>query len=73
MKNECIFRVQYADDMWRVLKSVQPDDDGRYMYRVVRNRCVYERFRQTSERRAIEYCLRYALGCGVDVWWGETL
>ena len=60
-------------DMWRVLESSDQDNAGRYEYRIIHNRRVFERFRQINGRRAIEQCMRYALGCGIDISWGEVL
>lgn len=73
MKETCIFRVQFAGDMWRVLESVEPEEGGRYQYRIMHNRCVYERFSWRNGRRAIEQCMRYAIGCGIDIYWEEVL
>ena len=73
MKEKCIFRVQFAGDMWRVLESVKKDEDGRCDYRIMHDRRVYERFSRTNGRGAIEQCMRYALGCGIEIFWGAVL
>lgn len=73
MKRRCIFRVQFEGSMWRVLESLEKDEAGRYEYRIMHNRRVLERFRQFTGCRAIEQCVRYALGVGVEIYWGEVL
>lgn len=73
MKERCIFRVQFVGDMWRVLENSDQDDFGRYEYRIMHNRRVIERFRRTNGRKAIERCMMYALGCVIDISWGELL
>ena len=71
MKDFCIFRVQFAGDMWRVLESSVEDESGRYEYRIIHERRVVERFKWGNAQRAIELCLRYAMDCSVDIWWGK--
>ena len=73
MTEHCIFRVQFVGDMWRVMESDKQDESGRYKYRIMHNRRVFERFSRTNGRRAIEQCMRYALGVGIDIYWRETL
>lgn len=73
MEKYCIFRVQSFSGMYRVLESSDQDNAGRYEYRIMHNRRVLERFRRTNGRRAIELCMRYAMGCGVDINWEEEL
>lgn len=73
MNEVCIFRVQFVGDMWRVMESVKPDEAGRYLYRIMHKRHVYEKFSRTNGQRAIEQCMRYALGCGIDIEWGNVL
>lgn len=73
MKRRCIFRVQFEGSMWRVLESLEKDEAGRYEYRIMHNRRVLERFSQFTGCRAIEQCLRYALGVGAEIYWGEVL
>lgn len=73
MKEFCIFRVQFAGDMWRVMESSVEDENGRYNYRILHKRKVIEKFKRSNGKRAIEQCMRYAMGCGVDIYWGEEL
>jgi hypothetical protein len=73
MKETCIFRVQYFGEMWRVLRGMDEDEAGRHQYRIMHNRRVHEKFRRTNGKRAIEQCMRYALGCGIDIEWGNIL
>lgn len=71
MKDLCIFRVQYAGDMWRVLESSVEDESGRNEYRIMHKRKVVERLKRCNARRAIELCMRYAMDCDIDLWWEE--
>lgn len=71
MKGFCIFRVQLGGDMWRVMESKVADEAGRYEYRIMHKRRVVERFKRSNARRAIEQCMKYAMGCGIDIWWEE--
>ena len=73
MKEKCIFRVQFAGDMWRVMESLEKDVAGRYQYRIIHKRRVMEKFYRRNGRRAIELCMIYAMGCGVDINLGEEL
>lgn len=73
MKRKCILRVQFVGDMWRVLESLESDKSEMYEYRIMHNRRVFEKFKSPNGRRAIEQCLRYALGCGIDICWREVL
>lgn len=73
MKDLCIFRVQFAGDMWRVLESSVVDESGQYEYRIMHKRRVVERFKRCNGRRAIELCMRYAAGCGIDIWWEKAV
>ena len=73
MKETCIFRVQFAGDMWRVMESNKIDPAGRYEYRIMNKRRVFERFRRANSCRAIELCMRYAMGCDVEMNWGTCL
>lgn len=73
MKDLCIFRVQFAGDMWRVLESSVVDECGRFEYRIMNKRRVVERFKSRNARRAIELCMRHAAGCGLDIWWEEAV
>lgn len=73
MKEKCIFRVQFAGDMWRVMESISSSVAGRYQYRILRKRIVVNRFCAANGQMAIELCLRYAIGCDVKVYWGCVL
>lgn len=73
MKETCIFRVQFAGDMWRVMKSSKQDEAGRFNYRIINKRRVIESFSRVNGHRAIVLCLIYALGCDVDIHWGTVL
>lgn len=73
MKEQCIFRVQFAGDMWRVMESIKPGVAGTYQYRIMNKRKVMNRFCSTSGQMAIELCLKYAIGCDVNVYWGCVL
>lgn len=73
MKEFCIFRVQFTGDMWRVLESSVEDESGRYEYRIMNKRRVIERLKRCNGQRAIELCMRYAMGCGVEIWWEDEL
>ena len=67
MNETCIFRVQFAGEMWRVMESIKPSVTGRYQYRIMNERKVKVRFCSTNRKFAIELCLGYALGCSVDI------
>ena len=73
MKEKCIFRVQTFGRMWRVMESVEQDENGRYKYRIMNKRRVCEKFSRANGRTAIEQCMRYALGCSIEIGWGEIL
>lgn len=73
MKEQCIFRVQFAGDMWRVMESVKPSVAGGYQYRIMHKRKVMNRFCSTDGETAIEICLKYAIGCDINVYWGCLL
>lgn len=73
MKEVCIFRVQFAGDMWRVMESIKPSVAGRYQYRIMHKRKVLNRFCSANGQMAIELCLKYAMGCDVNVYWGCVL
>lgn len=73
MTEHCIFRVQFVGSMWRVMESDKPDKSGQYRYRIMHNRVIYEKFMRTNGRGAIEQCMRYALGVGIDIYWGSVL
>lgn len=70
MKEYCIFRAQFAGDMWRVMESAVEDDGGQYSYRILNKRRVVEKLKWFNGQRAIERCVVLALGCGVDIYWG---
>ena len=67
MNETCIFRVQFAGDMWRVMESIKPSVAGRYQYRIMHKRKVMDRLCSANKRYAIELCLGFALGCSVDI------
>ena len=73
MKEKCIFRVQFAGDMWRVMESIKPSVAGRYQYRIMHKRKVMNRFCSSNGQIAIEQCLEYAIGCDVNIYWGCVL
>lgn len=73
MKEFCIFRVQNVRDMWRVMESSVADEAGRFTYRIIHYRRVVERFKSTNGQRAIEQCMRYAMGCSVNIYWKCSL
>lgn len=73
MKERCIFRVQFVGNMWRVIECSNQDNTGLNEYRIVLNRRVIEKLRRTNGQKAIERCMMYALGCIVDISWGEVL
>ena len=73
MNETCIFRVQFAGDMWRVMESSKQDEAKRFNYRILHKRRVIESFRRMNGQRAIVLCLIYALGCDVNVNWETVL
>ena len=73
MKKKCIFKIMYCGMLWRVVVDSEQDKYGRYTYRIMNNRRVIERIRRFNGSRAIELCMRYAMGCDVEIKWGVTL
>lgn len=73
MKEKCIFRVQFAGNMWRVMESIGSGVTGCYRYRIMSGRKVILRFCSANGQMAIELCLEYAMGCDVKVYWGCAL
>lgn len=73
MQEICIFKVKYGGGLWKVVASLKCDEFGLYQYRIMYNRRVMEKLRRATGRRAIELCMRYAMGCDVDIKWGGAL
>lgn len=73
MKEVCIFKVKYSGDLWKVVVSSKCDKFGLYQYRIMYNRRVMEKLRRATGKSAIELCMNYAMGCDVDIKWGEIL
>lgn len=73
MKETCIFRVQFAGDLWRVMESKETTEAGWHKYRIMNNRRVFLKYTSTDGQFAIERCMVFALGCGVNIHWGSVL
>lgn len=73
MKRECVFRIEVEGYLWRVvadpfIMGVQPRT-----YRIMHRRRCYAKLTGFDAQLAIEQCMVFALGCGVDIHWGKVL
>lgn len=70
MNEKCIFKIMYFGNLWKVVVDSKRDEYRRYTYRIMNNRRVVEKIKRFTDSSAIELCMRYAMGCDVDIKWG---
>lgn len=67
MKNDCVFKIEYNGDLYRVVKK-QYDYLGKvFVFKVMHRRRVLGKFRSPSDRGAIEFAMRCAFGVSVTI------
>lgn len=73
MKRECVFRIEVEGHLWRV--EAEPFIMGHEprTYRIMHRRRCYAKIYSFNAQLAIEQCMAFAFGCGVDIHWGRVL
>lgn len=62
MSKDCVFKVEYKGELYRVVKHPYDNKGMMFMFRVEHKRRVLGKFKSTSERGAIEFALKCAFG-----------
>lgn len=67
MTNECVFRIEYKGDLYRVEKH--PYDYARsvFVFKVIHQRRLLGRFKSSSDKEAIEFAMKCAFGVNVTI------
>lgn len=73
MNKKCIFKIMYCGNLWKVVVDFRKDKSGLYTYRIMNKRRVIEKIHRFNGSSAIELCMRYAMGCDVEIKWGIRL
>lgn len=73
MKSECVFRIEVEGWLWRVVADPFVMCKKPRTYRIMHRRRCYAKVIGFDARLAIEQCIVFALGCGVDIHWEKGL
>lgn len=67
MEKDCVFKIEYHGDLYRVVKHPYNYDGTVFMFRVEHKRRVLGKFKSTSDKDAIKFAMRCAFGVGVTI------
>lgn len=73
MKKECVFRIEYKGDLYRVVKHPYDYYGKVFVFKVMHQRRVLGKFKSASDMGAIEFAMRCAFGVGVTIESGIVL
>ena len=73
MKRRCVFRIEVEGDLFRVIECPITPNGRKFEYRIMHKRRVLFKCKGIDAQFAIEQCMVFALGCGVDIHWGKVL
>ncbi len=73
MKKECILRIEFRGDLYRVERVFKNDLGTLARYRVMCRRRMVGGLWYSSEKMAVEAALAAAFGCGVELLCGGVL
>lgn len=73
MKKECVLRIEFRGNLYRVERVFKNDLGTLARYRVMCRRRMVGGLWYSSERMAVEAALAAAFGCGVDLLCGSVL
>ena len=71
MTKDCVFKVEYKGELYRVVKHPYDNKGVMFVFRVEHKRRVLGKFKSTSDKGAIEFALKCAFGVGlcIDAEW----
>ena len=67
MEKNCVFKIEYHGDLYRVVKHPYNYDGTVFVFRVEHKRRVLGKFKSTSDKDAIEFAMRCAFGVFVTI------
>lgn len=73
MENECVFKIEYKGDLYKVVKHPYNYAGTVFVFKVMHKRRVLGKFKSTDDRGAIEFAMACAFGVGVTINAGSVL
>lgn len=64
MSKDCVFKVEYKGELYRVVKHHYDNKGRMFVFRVEHKRRVLGKFKSISDQGAIEFALKCAFGDG---------
>ena len=64
MTKDCVFKVEYNGELYRVIKHPYDYEGKWFVFRVEHKRRLLGKFKSTSDKGAIEFALKCAFGEG---------